>query len=709
MEKYFSVNDVFQFSDTGDVERIVWIDSKYEYCVTIDVLSSRLKISFRNISELITWLKDESIYIKREDPTFRIVVEEEVKEKNKSIREKAFEIVKFLFRDAGEPEIYYKHHRRKSILKAVNQFNIGEKTVYKYLRKFLQAGKIKNSLLPDYHKCGGKGKPRVSENKLGRPRKGFYVMGQRKGINVDDEIRNIFKMGIDKYYKTPEKRKVTQVFQCILDDFFTETVRKNGKIIKITIPDDKKPTLDQFKYYFYYVRNRNFKSDIIGRDSEKHFMNNCKGLNSSSLIETIGPGFRYQIDATMADVYLVNRFDRISVIGRPIVYIAVDVFSKMITALYIALEGPNWNGVSSLIYNMMEDKVEYCRRFGVEIRPEEWNIKGLPDVILADRGETVGPAGERVIDNIGITLENTPSYIGAAKGLVEQYFHSINLRIKQWDLGFIKKQYRERGGRDYRQDAKLDIQQFTEYMIYAVIAMNKRVMKSYKLSKEMVADGVRPIPIEIWDWGIKNRSGKLMTMSDEMLKLSLMRKGRANVTEEGIKFGKKIYTSEKAQREQWFTKARIQRSWYVDVCYDNRNINHIYIFDRTNNTFEICTLREDYLELYGGLSFEEYEDLCYMQEYRISELRDYSDQINTDLNQKAKALEKNADDNDSKRKNIKNIRENRRKENDEYRKEQALKIGENVTKKNKGSTSEEIDDSLMVQVKKRKEILGEAK
>jgi hypothetical protein len=68
----------------------------------------------------------------------------------------------------------------------------------------------------------------------------------------------------------------------------------------------------------------------------------------------------YEIDATIGDVYLVSRFDRNKIIGRPVVYIVIDVFSRMITGVYIGLEGPSWVGAMMALANATAPKVEYC-------------------------------------------------------------------------------------------------------------------------------------------------------------------------------------------------------------------------------------------------------------------------------------------------------------------------------------------------------------
>ena len=105
------------------------------------------------------------------------------------------------------------------------------------------------------------------------------------------------------------------------------------------------------------------------------------------MVGTFGPGHRYQIDATIADVYLVSSVDNTRIIGRPVVYCVIDVFSRLICGLYIGLEGPSWLGAMMALDNVIEDKVVFCKNYGIEITNKEWPNSFLPEKILADRGE----------------------------------------------------------------------------------------------------------------------------------------------------------------------------------------------------------------------------------------------------------------------------------------------------------------------------------
>ena len=66
----------------------------------------------------------------------------------------------------------------------------------------------------------------------------------------------------------------------------------------------------------------------------------------------------------------------------------------------------------------------------------------------------------------------------------------------------------KKGTKDPRLGAKLDIEQYTKIIINFILHYNKNFyMKNYIRDKDMVVDNVKPTPIELWKWGVKNRAG----------------------------------------------------------------------------------------------------------------------------------------------------------------------------------------------------------
>ncbi|GHV40576.1 hypothetical protein FACS189490_05970 [Clostridia bacterium] len=215
----------------------------------------------------------------------------------------------------------------------------------------------------------------------------------------------------------------------------------------------------------------------------------------------------------------MSRFNRADIIGRPVIYFIIDVFSRMVTGMYVGLEGPSWAGAMMALANAMNDKVKYCAEYGIAITPEEWPCYGVPGAILGDRGEMESKSAETMINTLNVRVENAPPYRGDMKGIIEQYFNTTNEIALTRLPGHVKPDARERGGKDYRLDAKLDIQQLTKILIQCVLHHNNHhLLETYERTTDMITDGVVPIPLEIWGWGIAHLSGALRSFPEDKIK-----------------------------------------------------------------------------------------------------------------------------------------------------------------------------------------------
>ncbi|MEG0480603.1 MAG: Mu transposase C-terminal domain-containing protein [Clostridium sp.] len=685
MSRYLMVNDIIRDSGNSKFFRIVWIEQDYSYCFVIELFTKKLNIIRLNISVINSELDLGVLELVEDDPYIKIIDESKLTDRQAKLLNQSHMIIQKVLRRIPEPEFYSFKVRRKVIIDVSNEDGISEKSIYKYLRKYLQGGKTKYALATDLDKCGGKNKKRMNSTvKRGRPKRLSYITGEQIGINIDEGIEKIFNIACNRYYMRDKKMSLAKVYRMMLNEFFSYEVKEGINIERKVKSINEIPTLGQFKYWIY--NNKGLDEKLLARLGEKKFNLNYKNLKSDSIYETYGPGFRYQIDATIADVFLVSRIDRTSVIGRPVVYLIIDVFSRMITGVNVCLEGPSWNGASTALYNCMENKVDFCSRYGVNISEEEWPVKGLPQVILADRGELVGPIAENIIQGLRIGLENTPSYMGCAKGLVEQYFHVINTEVKHWLPGEVKKEFRERGVRDYRYDAKLDIIQFTQIIIYAVLKRNKTVMEKYPLTKEMIKDEVKPIPIDIWNWGMSNMTGNLRRLPEDLLRVNLLKRATASIREDGIRYRGMIYTCELAEKENWFLSSRVKGAEYVEIAYDDRDVSIIYLILHSNKIIKAyLNMQKTSNQLFKGATYGEIEDYLFCKRYKITELEDDMNQLNLNFDQEVKKIIKEATDlsRDSKN-NIKNIRENRKIENDSHRGKQAIVLeSKNKIEKNK--------------------------
>jgi hypothetical protein len=313
-----------------------------------------------------------------------------------------------------------------------------------------------------------------------------------------------------------------------------------------------------------------------------------------------------------------------------------------------------------------------------------------------------------MIANLGIRVENAAPYRADWKGLVERHFGLIHAHVKPFLPGYVDPHRRKIGGSDYRLDARLNLDDFTEIVINIIKHHNRHELKKYQRDADMIADDVPPIPIELWKWGIRNRSGHLKTFQEDFVKFSLMPKRKARITERGIRFNKLLYyTCETAQKEMWFTKARSQmfskEETSLEVSYDPRQMDFIYFYSADKRTFEKCTLIDE--DNYNNTSIYDVEYLLDQQELekQTREGEQQQNEINLmgqieDIATRAeKRQEKFQDDTESNSKRTSGIKKHRAEEKAKRREEEAFELESDLesssTSKNKTPQQEQEETS----------------
>ncbi|MDU6878933.1 MAG: Mu transposase C-terminal domain-containing protein [Clostridium botulinum] len=633
-------------------------------------------------------LNEGTIFVLENEPYMIIKDEEDILPKHKAIRDKAYDAIKEIV--IFEPDIYIADKRVKLVREYVD--NIHEATIMRYLKRFWQRGMHKNSLLPDYYKCGKVQGDKVINNTF----------------TITPETIRIFNAALNRFYYNSSQKTLTLTYELMIKEYFSE----NG------IVNDDIPTLRQFRYWFN--KERNIKKEVSTRQSAKRYELQHRGLTGSATEEAFGPGAIFQIDATVGDVYLVSQYNRNWIIGRPVIYTVMDVFSRCVVGINISLEGPSWIGASIALINAATDKVSFCRKYDIEINNDEWNYcSTLPEAIIADRGELEGQNIESLITAFGIKILNTSPYRGDMKGIIERYFDTLNQHTKPLMPGTIKSQYRERGEQDYRLSATLDLKQFTQIIIKCVLYHNNHhYLKNYTRSEDMIADGVEPIPKLIWEWGIANRTGRLRTVDEDLLKLNLLPNDKATVTGHGIKFKGMLFGSKISVKERWFEKARNNGAWKVDISYDPRDMSYIYIKHEDGRTFDKCFL----LEHQSRYKEKSIEEITYLLEYekmqaKASKKVELQNKINL-IDDIEKIIEQAKDDTKneveegiSKKRRIQNIRDNRNFEKQQERKQNIIEIRPEepkivVEEKSYGDTEQDMVELLLKAQKEGKDRAG---
>ncbi|KOM86591.1 DNA-binding protein [Clostridium botulinum] len=658
--------------------RIVFIDKNIGRCYFVKLNGDTAMPQFMYINEIEDLINEGNIIVVQ-DPYSKVVIEDKIPDKEKNIRDEKWKIIEYIWYE-NRTKFLNKKIRNEIITDASIKFNCNIQYVKRTVTYFFQRGMTKNALLSNYDNSGGAGKLRKSLNKKrGRTRSSEKNGEIIEGINIDEISLNVIKMSIKLFYLKKEKKSLAEAYRYMLRKFYSDKLILNGEERTLVWDKSRIPSYRQFVYWYHYFEGG--KESIIKRESKKYYELHNRELLSNSTMGTFGPGSRYEIDATVGDVYLLSSVDHKKIIGRPVIYSVIDVFSRLVCGIYIGLEGPSWIGAMMALDNVVEDKVEFCSKYGIMITNEEWSNSFLPEKILADRGEFEGYNVENLINNLNIKIENTPPYRGDLKGIVERNFRTINEKIKHMTPGAIYKQYRERGDRHYALDAKLDTYDFTAIIIHEILNHNNSIINNYSTQIEMIKDDIKPIPNLIWNWGIQNRRCAFKYVEKDIVRLNLMYHKRVTITRKGIQFNTKLYYScEEALKEEWYVK-RINEK--INIVYDPRNMNYIYIPISKGKSFIKCNLLEKCAK-YKDLSFDEIRFLHELENEMIREYTNKQNQIDIDNIDAIEKIIKNAKERaslvsyDSDNKRLKGIRQNRAEEKKKIRSDEGF-ILDNVS------------------------------
>lgn len=603
-------------SEAEMLERVLWIDPLNVDSVVISLWGKNALPIWKPLADIDSALLTGSAVKVISDPYARLICPDpEYLNKYHQKRDKAWDIIASLVQN--EPEIYFREQRGDLVESIIIQHRVTKATVYKYLRRYWRAGKIKNGLLPLFYKCGAPGEEKpAGKNKRGRPTKLAALAGDSDsgGLNVNADIKEKLCLGYKRYYQKQGEAPWQMAYDKTIQNLFNKGFILNGNVLVPSLPPQSElPTLRQFKYWA--KKNQNISITLSKRMGERNFLLKNRGITGSSAQMATGPGSIFQIDATVGDVYLVSSFDRSLIIGRPVIYIVIDVFSRLIVGLYVGLEGPNWIGAMMALANTAGDKVSFCKDYGIDINENQWPSHYLCEKILADRAELLSGSSDVLVDSLNITIANTASYRADWKAIVERQFRCLNDIVIHWLPGAVRARIQERGSRDVRLDAKLTLREFTEILIHLILHHNcNHLISWYSYDEFMIEERVTRIPIELWSWGMKNRGGHLRERSADDIKLSLMPRAEAVVTPAGIKLAPDIYYScASAVQNDWFVRARTHGTWKIPIAYDPRKTDCIYLLH--DKGFEVCAL----LDKNRNLRDHYYEEILDIAELRSLE------------------------------------------------------------------------------------------
>lgn len=444
------------------------------------------------------------------------------------------------------------------------------------------------------------------------------------------------RWALNKFYYTKEKQSLSTVYTLMLKEKYCD---QNGKLA------DHYPSIHQLRYFC--KKTKKLQTYYISRDGLKDYQRNHRPLLGDGVQEfcSVGVGM---LDGTVCDIYLTD--DAGHLVGRPILLACVDAYSSFCYGYSLLWEGGVYS-LRNLMLNVITDKREWCRKFGILIDVNEWESGCLPGVMLTDMGTEYTSENFEQITELGVTVQNLPAYRPELKGQVEKFFDLIQSEYKKHlkGKGVIEPDYQERGARDYRKDACLTMRDFEAVILRCILYYNsQRIIENFPYTVEMLQKGVKPFASSIFEWGKKQEGVNLIPVSKEELILTLLPRTTGRFTRSGLKVKGMRYHAE-GYTEEYL------KGGEVCVAYNPEDVSHIWLIE--NGEYRIFDLIES---RFRGKNLAEVEKLKIDCNEMIKKVSAENLQAKIDLAMHIQSIASNAVHTEDTK--IKNIRKTRQRE-----------------------------------------------
>ena len=229
-----------------------------------------------------------------------------------------------------------------------------------------------------------------------------------------------------------------------------------------------------------------------------------------------------------------------------------------------------------LMNNVITNKVDYCKQYGILINDEEWDCNQLPGIMVTDRGAEYCSGTFEQLSELGVTVVNLPSYRPELKGIVEKFFDLVQSYYKPYlkGKGVIEPDFQQRGAHDYRLDACLTLDDFRKVILRCIVHYNsKRKLSSFPYTQDMLNNQVKPYPNELWNYGKTQPGANLITVNQETLKMTMLPRLTGTFSRKGLAVNGLRYKCE------GFTEQYL-KGGTCTVAYDPDNVSFVWLLEK---------------------------------------------------------------------------------------------------------------------------------
>jgi len=497
---------------------------------------------------------------------------------------------------------------RIALATVAEELKTSKKTVERWIYGWLKSGRNCAVIVQKFVKPskGKIHKPQLTGKKRGTKNKYLTTPAEVAA----SEIITVVKKAFDSYIQTGNMSWKSAYYEMITTQFGIppELLSKENNNILIdpdTIAKYRLPTWNQFRY-------RCRQEKFLNRKEIDELPRGARGTVS----ETIpGPGF-YEIDATFFQIQLVSRITKGLLVGRPAVYLIVDLYDGIIAGYAVTLENPSWATAALALHNCFSPKQPIFDRLGLPYTEDDWPCHHLPNMLRADRAELISNMGQH-FNRSGIRVEITPSMTPIAKGTVEGKHASLKSKNKgRFNLPGQYSKYLKRRETNGKKEAALDLYEFEKILVEIIMDLNRSAVRPKQIPPDAVAFGAAVATrTGLHKWAIQHRPGFTRNMPQNFVYEFLLTQAQATVSTLGIHCHGELYNCDELRAFGYLTKA-LHGNYKITVCYNPLFAAEIFYFNPENSSWRPAFNTD--LEVYRlKASFSEVKEFRHLQRQLI--------------------------------------------------------------------------------------------
>ncbi|MGZ5799373.1 MAG: hypothetical protein ACXWJZ_01940 [Burkholderiaceae bacterium] len=558
------------------------------------------------------------IYMEIEPESKLLLGEGDLTEKEKLVFENRRKLAgEFLNSDKVSEALLSKRGIGKLITEIRATESASRSTMYRLWELLCIHGFDAKSLNPRFDRCGAPGVLRPcseAKQKAGRKtnKERLGIPESNPQVGVSDEIRKKI-VTVYKQVSGP-KKKFNTIFSKIRTLAFTTTYKRTSEgNIPITPQQGTYPNKSQV---------RRVIASELGRLGVKrakttpgHFDRNYRGLTGRSWEGVAGPGHEYAIDSTIGDNHLRSSVNRAWSVGRPIVYIAVDIWSTAVVGFYACLSGPSWDTAKLALFSSSVAPEFYAGLWGFTPTRPLLPHPTTPHSYLSDRGEYLSAAARETIKSLGFNSRFNASYRPDLKGLVEVLNRITKDEQYQFIPGAIDARRREIELRSNPRDGEFTLREYVAYLALVFEKYNFHADRSYRMTMEMISAGIPATPAGLWSFGHDVGIGYRMSHPTSKLITSYFPSDVASVRRDGVYFDGLLYNSPVVIEKNWTGDARNFGASERQMFYFPGNDANIWWNDPEHAGLANFEISPNALAL-PGTSFDEWHDVHAYQQLK---------------------------------------------------------------------------------------------